>query len=260
MTVIFKLQTSISGVTSKRAKEFDFLETVQQANQFRMEWCNSEEDLLDVLRLRKICFPTIKEFLSESDLLGRHLIVRTEDGILCGAYRVTLSNQVHSFEAEEDFILNDLMKKSGIKAELAWACVHPDYRDGRVIHLMWRGLGEFFKAHKVRYVFGLASITNEGTDQLLDIVSYLKNQNYMISHEAIKARHGFFSEKALVMERPVCSMKRRLLPGLLRAYIMAGALVCLQSVFDPDLDCYDFMTVLDFDNVSPAIASHFNFK
>ncbi len=240
------------------------METVQEANQvrneFQMEWSNSVEVLREVHKLRKLCFPMIKDFLSESDLLAQHLVVRNHRGMICGAYRVTLSSQVRTFEAEQDFNLTDLLKKTGVKAELAWACVHPDYRDGRVIHLMWRGLGEFFKAHKVRYAFGLASITADGADQILDIVGYLRRQKYTISQEVVKAHNGFFSEKALVLERPESSMKRRMLPSLLRAYIMAGALVCLQPVFDPDLDCYDFMTVLDVESVSAAVSSHFNFK
>ncbi|MDG0816909.1 GNAT family N-acyltransferase [Bdellovibrio svalbardensis] len=224
-----------------------------------MEWSRSEEDLHDVLELRKICFPAIKDSLTNADLIAQHLLVRTADGLLCGAYRVTLSHQVNAFESEEDFILGDLLQKPGVKVELAWACVHPDYRDGRVIHLMWRGLSEFFKTHKVRYVFGLASITLDESDKLLDIVAYLRNQNYTISHKDIKARNGFLSDKALVLERPESSMKKRLLPSLLRAYIMAGALVCLQPVFDPDLDCYDFMTVLDVETVSAVVSNHFNF-
>ena len=104
--------------------------------QFQLEWCSasSEENveslLQEILRLRKICFPAIREVLSEADLTGKHLVIRNSEGMVCGAYRVTLSTQIKRFESEDDFVLNRFLKKEGIKAELAWACVHPDYRDG----------------------------------------------------------------------------------------------------------------------------------
>ncbi|QDK37469.1 GNAT family N-acetyltransferase [Bdellovibrio sp. NC01] len=236
---------------------------VNQASksQFQVNWCKDESSLREVLKLRKLCFPAIKEYLSDADLLAHHLVIRNDEQQIIGAYRVTLSTQTERFETEDDFLIEEFKKKPGIKVELAWACVHPDYRDGRVIHLLWRALSEFFKEHQVRYVFGLASVTTEGSEQVLDIMSYLKNENYVIAQNSITARHGYFSENAVVLERAHTQpLRRRLLPSLLRAYLMAGALVCLQPVFDADLDCYDFMTVLDVDSAAPAVATHFNFK
>lgn len=236
------------------------VEIMREKRHFELEWCEGEAKLRDILKLRKICFPALKGVLRESDLSARHLVIRDQTGQVCGAYRVTLSTDVSRFESEDDFVMGKFLRQGGVKAELAWACVHPDCRDGQVIHLLWRGLSEFLKAQKVRYVFGLASITTLGSEQVLDIINYLKGQNYIISHNSIQARNGYFSEKALVMERPQTSIKRRVLPGLLRAYLMAGALVCLQPVFDADLDCYDFMTVLDMESTSTTVASHFNFR
>lgn len=229
-------------------------------SQFQVNWCKDESSLREVLKLRKLCFPAIKEYLSEADLLAHHLVIRDHEQVI-GAYRVTLSTQTSRFETEDDFLIEEFKQKPGVKVELAWACVHPDYRDGRVIHHLWRALSEFFKEHHVRYVFGLASVTTEGSDQVLDIMSYLKNENYIMAQNSIRARHGYFSENAVILERATSKpMRKRLLPSLLRAYLMAGALVCLQPVFDADLDCYDFMTVLDVDSAAPTVATHFNFK
>ena len=191
---------------------------------------------------------------------AKHLTIRDERNQLIGTYRVTLSTDVENFESEEDFEFSELRKKPGIKAELAWACVHPEHRDGKVIHMLWRALTEYFKRKEVRYVFGLASVASKGAEQILDIISYLKKENFILTQSSIQARHSYFSEKTLVMERAESSIKKRLLPGLLRAYLMAGALVCLQPVFDPDLDCFDFMTVLEMENVPTSVLAHFKFK
>ncbi|MGZ3771035.1 MAG: GNAT family N-acetyltransferase [Bdellovibrio sp.] len=237
------------------------MEIQQERNQYTLEWCSGEKSLSEVLKLRKICFPVLKEVrLSEADLIAKHLIVRNHEGQVCGSYRVTLSTQVENFETEDDFILTDFLKKKGVKAELAWACVHPDFRDGRVIHLLWRGLFNFFIAHEVRYVFGLASIHADGAENILDIVSYLKKLSCTISEVSIQARNGYFSQKALDIVPPAPILKKRILPGLLRAYVMAGALVCLQPVFDPEVNCFDFMTVLDVEAFSDGLVSHFKSK
>jgi putative hemolysin len=178
-----------------------------------------------------------------------------------GTYRVTVSFDTHRIEAEDDFNISRLLQKMGVKAELCWACVDPSYRDGRVIHVPWRGLAEFFKEHNVRYVFGLASVYSDGQEQILQIVDYLREHSYVATPELVQARRGALSSQALVLKRADSSgHKKKILPSLLRAYLMARALVCLQSVFDPDLGCYDFMTVLDTEDISGTLMSHFKFK
>ena len=141
-----------------------------QTDTLTLSWCSEKKELREVLKLRKLCFPNAHGVLSEADLSARHLVVRNGLGIIVGAYRVTLSSDVTRFEAEDDFVITKFVRKSGMKAELAWACVHPEYRDGRAIRLLWRGLSEFLKANNVRFVFGLASITSEGSEELLEII------------------------------------------------------------------------------------------
>lgn len=233
------------------------MDLLREKSFLRLEWGRGEQALREVLLLRQICFPSMKALLTEADLRAQHLLVRNSQNEVCGAYRIMTSNETSRFESEDDFNMGVFLSKQGVKVELAWACVHPDYRDGRVIHLLWRGLSDFFKAHQVRYVFGLASFTAEGADQVLEIIDYLKRQNLTVSEGSVQARNSYFSSQMIAKERPLSKLKRRLLPSLLRAYLMAGALVCLQPVFDPDLGCFDFMTVLDVEAVSSSVVSHF---
>jgi putative hemolysin len=233
-------------------------QTGELAQDLTIEWLHGASDLHPILDLRKICFPGVREVLREADLSARHLVVRNSAGQVCGAYRVSLSSDMKRFESEEDFVLTPFLKIDGVKAELAWACVHPDFRDGRVIHLLWRGLADFFKAHNVRYVFGLASIPSVGQKVLKDILAYLNDQNFVMTSDQVKAKRPYFGVGYFILERGEARRGRRLLPSLLRAYIMAGALVCAQPVFDADLDCFDFMTVLDMDGANTSMMAHFN--
>ena len=232
-----------------------------ESEKLSLHWSQNMTHLEEVLELRKLCFPGVREILTKDDLRARHLLVRNEAGRLVGTYRVTVSLDTQRFEAEDDFVISRLLQQQGTKAELCWACVDPSYRDGRVIHVLWRGLAEFFKEHNVRYVFGLASVYSDGQDQILQIVDYLREHSYVATPDLVQARRGALSSQALVMKRTEgLRSKRKVLPSLLRAYLMAGALVCLQPVFDADLGCYDFMTVLDTENISGPLMSHFKFK
>lgn len=230
-----------------------------ESEKLSLHWSQNITDLEEVLELRKLCFPGVCDVLTKDDLRARHLLVRNEAGQLVGTYRVTVSLDTQRFEAEDDFVISRLLQQQGIKAELCWACVDPSYRDGRVIHVLWRGLAEFFKEHNVRYVFGLASVYSDGQEQIPQIVDYLREHSYVATPDLVQARRGALSSQALVLKRSEVA-KRKVLPSLLRAYLMAGALVCLQPVFDADLGCYDFMTVLDTENISGPLMSHFKFK
>ncbi|MGE5085258.1 MAG: GNAT family N-acetyltransferase [Bacillota bacterium] len=226
-----------------------------------LQWSQNITHLEEVLELRKLCFPGVRDILTLDDLKARHLLVRNGAGKLVGTYRVTVSSDTLRFEAEDDFIITRLLQQQGIKAELSWACVDPSYRDGRVIHVLWRGLAEFLKEHNVRYVFGLASVYSDGQEQILQIVDYLRAHSYVATPDLVQARRGALSSQALNTERPMLpGHAKKVLPSLLRAYLMAGALVCLQPVFDAALGCYDFMTVLDTENLSGPLLSHFKFR
>jgi hypothetical protein len=42
--------------------------------------------------------------------------------------------------------------------ELGRSCVHPDYRNGAAIRLLWAGIGRFLAQHPDRYLIGCASV------------------------------------------------------------------------------------------------------
>jgi putative hemolysin len=213
---------------------------------FRVRTIRSSEDLQKVLELRRQCFEADIDKMP-FDLQADHLIVETmEDQRLCGTYRISHSDFCHGFECEEDFQMDSWLKKPGAKMELAWACVAPEHRHGRVLSLLWRGIRELARESQTKYVFGTTSI--QGTPaRLIEIQGALGEFEFIsdIQPQAAKYCHQLDSPSA-----PTPAAKksfRRLIPNLLRAYIVAGALVCTQPSFDADLGCYDFMTVMDID-------------
>lgn len=191
-----------------------------------------------VLDLRRRCFPKLTSIQSSHDMDADHLVVEDlSTGRICGAYRVLSTQKTKDFESAKDFDLTPILNKSGHKLELAWACIDPAYRDGRVVSRLWQGISAYIRATDASVVFGVTSLFEKDHAILQDIQNYLA--------EPVKAKKE-------------SSMHRRLLPALLRAYLMAGAIVWAQPFFDEENNCYDFMTVLDVKARAASIGTHFH--
>lgn len=231
---------------------------------YKLRTVQNSEDLKAVLALRSQCFNASID-KAEFDLNADHLIVEdTEKKILCGTYRLTHSDFSQNFECDkEDFDISALLVKKGPKLELAWACIHPDYRNGSIVALLWRGISEIIKKHPTKYIFGITSV-KENQANIAQIQKCLRGKELpfpVIPKKASSKNLTSYELPELLPLPPPAGHSstswRRLLPGLLRAYLMAGALVCAQPSYDADLNCYDFMTVIDVDQAADSLIHHY---
>ncbi|CDG83838.1 GNAT family N-acetyltransferase [Janthinobacterium agaricidamnosum] len=76
-----------------------------------------------------------------------HLIVRDADTLkVVGTYRVlsaSRSRKIGRLYSENEFDLGRLNNVRGRMVEAGRACIHPKYRGGSVIMLLWQGLAEY---------------------------------------------------------------------------------------------------------------------
>ena len=232
-----------------------------QCDHYRVRTISSVEDLAQVLALRQECFPLLKQSDLEFDLNADHIIVEDlNTQTLCGAYRIASSTFTSDFQTREDFQITEFLKIPEVKAELAWACIHPDYRNGSAIALLWRGITSYLKQIDAKYVFGTTSVNEMSPDRLSRIQEVLRENNCVYQDFPVKPVSPK-TEDPMMNRSSSCSRYEgkslRVLPALLRAYIFAGAFVCATPNFDFDLNCYDFMTIIDMDNSADQIAAHF---
>ena len=92
------------------------------------------------------------------------LVVDTDRDCLVGTYRLLSFDRVPSFGfySESEFDLTNV-KRSGLRLlELGRSCVALEYRDGRVISLLFRGIAEYLRRTDADALMGCASI--HGTD------------------------------------------------------------------------------------------------
>ena len=92
-----------------------------------------------------------------------HLVVRDErSGEVIGTYRILSPEQakaVGSYYSETEFDLIRLQHLRPRMVEIGRSCVHPDYRTGATIALLWSGLAQYMTHRGYDYLIGCASIS-----------------------------------------------------------------------------------------------------
>ncbi|WP_404368765.1 GNAT family N-acetyltransferase [Marinobacter sp.] len=157
------------------------------------------------------------------------------------------------FYSEGEFDLANLWKHPGTFAELGRTCVHPEYRNGATISLLWARLAEYLVIAKVDYLIGCASISMaDGGLKAWRIASHLQ-QSYLteVSYRVFPRRELPHLTHTLQNDRPVD------VPALIRAYMRLGARVCGEPCWDPEFRCADLLVMLEVGQLADRYSRHF---
>ncbi len=182
------------------------------------------------------------------DFHSDHLIiVDNESGDICGTYRVLTDSSFHSFYSTSEFYLDRLLELPGKKMELGRACISMPHRNGMVLNLLWRGIGEYAKAINAKYLMGCSSIHTTDLDEAFSYYHHLKDCGYLCEEYGVNPHSSF------AMDFSSCSKRSAVnIPPLLKSYLQAGAKVYGTPALDKDFHCVDFFTVLDLNKLAPS--------
>ena len=191
----------------------------------------------------------------EFDEYCDHLIVRdTKTLKVVGTYRILGPNaarQLGKYYSESEFDLSRLEPiRSGL-AEAGRACIHPDYRSGAVIMMLWAGLAAYMRRERCSHLIGCASIS------LADG-----------GHNAAAIYRGFQEHEMAPLEYrvtphlpfPIENMDEghvARIPPLLKGYLRAGAWICGEPAWDPDFHSADLFVMLPIANLDNRYAKHY---
>jgi putative hemolysin len=189
------------------------------------------------------------------DRFCEHLVVCDErlDRVV-GTYRVMLpdrAREIGRLYTEGEFRLGRLEPIRADLVELGRSCVHPDYRSGAAIMLLWAGLGEMLGHLPYRYVIGCASVP------MADGGHYAASlyRRLVASHAAAERLRVFPKDRL-----PIESLYHDLdvvVPPLIKAYLRAGGKVLGEPHCDPTFGCADFPMILSMDRISTRYARRF---
>jgi putative hemolysin len=190
------------------------------------------------------------------DPFCQHLIVRDLDtGAVVGCYRILTDTQAAltgGYYSQSEFDLTRILELPGRFIEVGRTCVHPDYRTGTTIALLWQGLARYLVMNKFDYLMGCASIPlGSGTDRAAALYERLSRLH--LAPESWRV----FPRVPLPQLNLAGSVPVPVIPPLIKAYLRVGAKICGEPAWDPHFNVADLFILLRADCLPTRYVRHF---
>lgn len=223
------------------------------------------EEIREVQRLRYQVFVEAMgiETLSNSEGLEQdeydnycdHLIVRDTRSLkVVGTYRVMSARDVAKtggFYSESEFDLSRLNHLKPRIIEAGRACIHPDYRSGGVIMMLWAGLAACMQREKAEYLIGCASVSlADGGNTINSLYRKLAQEHMAPIEYRVEPKLPF-----PLHDDPVHGEVS--MPALIKGYLRSGAWICGEPAWDPDFHSADLFMMLPLARLDSRYARHY---
>ncbi len=166
-----------------------------------------------------------------------------------GAYRLLPSDRLSEagrFYSEGEYDLTALKAQGRRLVELGRSCVHPAYRGGSAMLLLWNALAAYVLERDIEILFGAASFHGTDVQALAQPLSYLHHHHLAPEELRVRALPPHAVDMALV---PPDALDRRAAlngtPALIRAYLRLGGFVGAGAFVDHAFNTTDVCLVLD---------------
>jgi putative hemolysin len=232
------------------------------AGSYRLRFGQTLDDLESIQRLRFEVFNReLGEGLAESwrtgldadpwDEIFHHIVIEhVPSASVVGSYRLQtgeMAEQHGGFYSEAEFDLRRLPRDVLLNAvEIGRACVHAGHRNGRVIHLLWRGLAAYLLWNDKRYLFGCCSLPKTDPEIGAAVWRQLKLEGYASTRHSVAPQLGM---ECTGRTTPQVALNRNELPPLFQSYLNLGAEVCGPPAIDAEFGTIDFLVLLDLERL-----------
>ncbi|MFT5063005.1 MAG: putative hemolysin [Gammaproteobacteria bacterium] len=190
------------------------------------------------------------------DAFCDHLLVWDNDnGDLVSSTRLLNDQQakaVGGFYSANEFDISPILKLEGGRLEVGRTCVHPAYRNGAAMGMLWKGIGEQMNRRGYRYLIGCASINAQDGMEMIHAISDRLLTKYAAPQE-------LWTKPKLKVPRAGDSgnVTALRLPPLLKAYVGMGAKICGEPCWDPGFRCADVFVLVDVEQLHKRYLRHF---
>lgn len=240
-------------------------ETTSAAPRLILSLASTAAEVREVQRLRyKVFIETMGlAALVNAERLDRdefdehcdHLIVRDASTLkVVGTYRVlspSKARKIGRLYAENEFDLGRLNHLRNRIIEAGRACIHPKYRGGSVIMLLWAGLADYMRRERCDFLAGCASMSVADG-----------GHNAVAVYQSLIYKHAAPAEYRVTphLPFPIRALEpaaRAQVPALVKGYVRSGAWLCGEPAWDPDFESADLFLLLPLSNLDSRYAKHY---
>lgn len=183
-----------------------------------------------------------------------HLVVRDEGkGKIVGTYRILPPERARriGYYSENEFDLTRLYHLRPRLVEVGRSCVHPDYRSGATIALLWSGLARYMREGNYDFLIGCASISMlDGGHAAASIYRDLAGKHLGPIEYRVFPRCPLRLEGLRQDENAEA-------PPLIKGYLRAGAWIIGEPAWDPDFNTADLPVLMSMARMEGRYARHF---
>ncbi|WCL49234.1 GNAT family N-acetyltransferase [Leptospira sp. GIMC2001] len=201
----------------------------------------------------------------EYDLYCDHLIVLDEnqESKIVGTYRIlkrSVAIENIGFYSETEFDINNIYNLDEEVAEIGRSCVHPSYRDGSVITMLWAGLADYMMTQNVRYLMGCGSIHSTDPQMASEAYAFLKAKDAIADEKFRVYPNPGYAIKNLNENLEIDDLKAltKTIPPLIKGYIRVGSKICGAPALDSVFGTTDVFILFDRNQITEKYGKHYD--
>lgn len=263
----FELRASTPDVPVRRSPAARRQERRATVREYSLRLAQFPEEKAAAFRLRFLVFNLeLNEGLESAYATGHdtdefddacdHLIVEHRPtGRVIATYRMqtgATAAKNRGYYSEREFDLAPFEPYRNAVVEVGRAAILKEHRSFEVLNLLWKGIADYAVERSGRFLLGCSSLASqnsaEGRAVYQQLEPFLAPAEFRTNPQP---GFGVEDESADDPERVVAP------PRLLRAYLNLGARICGAPALDREFKTIDFLTLLDFESLSPVARSRF---
>lgn len=242
--------------------------SASKTNRYTVSLARNAREIEEAQRLRYKVFceemgaaggNTVRELdIDEYDGDCEHLIVRDHETLqVVGCYRIMrpeIARRRGAFYSDSEFDLARLDHLRGEIAEVGRACIHPDYRSGSVIMLLWSGLAREMVESNYAYAIGCASVNlADGHANAVSVYRESAARCLAPAEYRVFPKHPYPLRELRAIE----SLMPPRIPALLKGYMRLGAWIGGEPAWDADFNTADLFILLPIARIAGTYSRHF---
>jgi putative hemolysin len=260
-----KIHTLESLKTKKNFSKIEVDNFVIKIAEKKSELKKAQALRYSVFYKEKKAIPTISKKIlrldyDKVDKFADHLIVidKNRKGIknkIVGTYRLLrgdVAAHCGGFYTSSEFDLSKILNsyKNNQILELGRSCVHQDYRNGTIMHILWKAIAEYVKSYDIKILLGCASFHGTDVMKYTNELSYLRKNFSLPDELSVKS----LDTKIYPVYTEINSKTNDLrtfvkLPPLIKGYLRIGGKVSHDCFVDHKFNTIDLCVIVTTDNI-----------